>query len=373
MDEHAARDGYALGALARSTARGSFDSTGYTSLVLDRLVRKACEVLGAEGAAIAVHDRSDPRALVVAAACGIDEDVIGRRIAADEGIIGRAIAGGEPLLLGPEATAAILGVGEDGSEPSSAAVAPIAWGGGVRGAVSATSSGSRMRLDGECLNRLCELAEQAAAALEHTEWREELTTTVQARVESLAAALELRSRHTVRHSDDVVELVGQVGEAFGLEPAALIELGFAARLHDVGKIRMPDAILNKRGPLDWRERAIMRRHPAWGADLLARTPGLEVVATIVRFHHERWDGRGYPSRLSGERIPLASRIVTACDAYSAMTATRPYRMGMSPEAAVEELRAGAGSQFDPAVVDALIGALDGGLLASLERAHVGAA
>jgi HD-GYP domain-containing protein (c-di-GMP phosphodiesterase class II) len=143
-----------------------------------------------------------------------------------------------------------------------------------------------------------------------------------------------------------------VGELLSLDAAALVELEFAARLHDVGKIRVPDAVLNKPGPLNPQEREIMRCHSAWGAETLSGIPGLEVVATVVRFHHERWDGSGYPDRIAGFRIPLASRIIAVCDAFGAMTCDRPYRRGMPVEAAVAELRAGAGSQFDPAVVDA---------------------
>jgi HD-GYP domain-containing protein (c-di-GMP phosphodiesterase class II) len=96
----------------------------------------------------------------------------------------------------------------------------------------------------------------------------------------------------------------------------------------------------------------MRCHPAWGAETLSDVRGLEVVATIVRYHHERWDGRGYPDGLRGACIPLASRVISVCDAFGAMTCTRPYRDGMPPAHAVAELRAGAGTQFDPAVVDA---------------------
>jgi HD-GYP domain-containing protein (c-di-GMP phosphodiesterase class II) len=143
-----------------------------------------------------------------------------------------------------------------------------------------------------------------------------------------------------------------VGEMLQLDRAALLELEFAARLHDVGKIRVPDDVLNKPGPLDPGEREIMHCHAAWGSETLSGVPGLEVVATVVRFHHERWDGRGYPDGLTGACIPLASRVIAVCDAFSAMTCDRPYRQAMDPAEALDELRSGAGTQFDPAVVDA---------------------
>jgi HD-GYP domain-containing protein (c-di-GMP phosphodiesterase class II) len=143
----------------------------------------------------------------------------------------------------------------------------------------------------------------------------------------------------------------------GLAQDQIGELEVAARLHDVGKIGVPDAVLRKQGPLEGGEWEIMRQHPAWGADMLSRVPGLKRVSRIVRHAHERWDGDGYPDRLRRDDIPLASRIIFACDAYNAMTSDRPYRDALRPWIAVSELREGAGGQFDPDVVDALVGAL----------------
>ena len=143
----------------------------------------------------------------------------------------------------------------------------------------------------------------------------------------------------------------------GLPREQLGELQFAARLHDVGKIAVPDAVLRKEGPLEGAEWEIMRQHPAWGADMLCRVPGLKHVSRIVRHAHERWDGDGYPDRLRNDDIPLASRIIFACDAYNAMTSDRPYRNALRPWIAVSELRDGAGGQFDPEVVDALVSSL----------------
>jgi polar amino acid transport system substrate-binding protein len=136
----------------------------------------------------------------------------------------------------------------------------------------------------------------------------------------------------------------------GLDRAELAELEVAALLHDIGKILVPDSILKKPGRLTPDEYAQMTIHPARGAEILARVPGLEVVATIVRYHHERWDGSGYPDGLSGERIPLASRIISVCDSFNAMTSDRPYRRAMSADDALTELHINAGWQFDPAVV-----------------------
>src|SRR3712207_4664311 len=166
--------------------------------------------------------------------------------------------------------------------------------------------------------------------------------------------MDMRDQRTAEHSEDVVGLARKVGELMGLEADALLELEFAARLHDVGKIQVPDAVLNKPGPLEPHENEVIRCHATWGSETLARVPGLEAVATIVRFHHERWDGAGYPDGLSGGRIPLASRIIAVCDAYGAMTCDRPYRSSLGSDEAVDEIRAGSGSQFDPAVVEVFV-------------------
>jgi HD-GYP domain-containing protein (c-di-GMP phosphodiesterase class II) len=148
----------------------------------------------------------------------------------------------------------------------------------------------------------------------------------------------------------VVDLACEIGRTAGFSRAALAELGVAALLHDVGKMRVPDTILNKPGKLTPGEREVIAQHPILGAEALTRVAGLEVVATLVRYHHERWDGSGYPDGLSGERIPRASRIISACNAYSAMVSDRPYRNAMTHAQALAELRSGAGGQFDAEVV-----------------------
>jgi HD-GYP domain-containing protein (c-di-GMP phosphodiesterase class II) len=125
-------------------------------------------------------------------------------------------------------------------------------------------------------------------------------------------------------------------------------------LHDVGKIGIPDAILNKAGPLNPMELMQMRQHPALGDHITKTVDSLRDIAPIVRGHHERWDGLGYPDRLQGERIPLEARIVTAVDCYDAMTTDRVYRPGRSVQAAADELLRHRGTQFDPQVVDALV-------------------
>jgi HD-GYP domain-containing protein (c-di-GMP phosphodiesterase class II) len=174
----------------------------------------------------------------------------------------------------------------------------------------------------------------------------------------LGDVVEADDEYTGIHSHDVVELTLKVADELGLSARERRDAEFAALLHDVGKVRVPNSIINKAGPLDDDERAVMERHTIEGERLLLRVGGLlGEIGRVVRSCHERWDGKGYPDGLAGEQIPLIARIVSCCDAYNAMTSDRSYRKALAVEVAVEELRTCSGTQFDPQVVDALVTAL----------------
>lgn len=174
----------------------------------------------------------------------------------------------------------------------------------------------------------------------------------------LGDMIEADDAYTGEHSRDVVELVLAVSARLGLDSDAQRMAEFTALLHDVGKLRIPAEVINKPGPLDEEERALMNTHTILGQEMLERAGGLlGEVGPFVRSCHEHWDGNGYPDRLAGEQIPLVARIVCACDAWSAMTTDRSYRSALSREAATAELQKCAGTQFDPDVVDALVAVL----------------
>ncbi|HYI20927.1 MAG TPA: diguanylate cyclase [Solirubrobacteraceae bacterium] len=175
-----------------------------------------------------------------------------------------------------------------------------------------------------------------------------------AAVHALVAAIESRDSYSFDHSELVVRLATGVALLLGLPADAVERVGHGALLHDVGKLAIPPAILHKEGELDDQEWSVMVEHPVLGERILRRIPELAPLAPIVRHEHEHWDGSGYPDGLAGTQIPIGSRIVLACDAYAAMTNSRPYRAALTAEDAVEELRGAAGSQFDPQVVEALL-------------------
>jgi HD-GYP domain-containing protein (c-di-GMP phosphodiesterase class II) len=167
--------------------------------------------------------------------------------------------------------------------------------------------------------------------------------------------LESDDEYTGHHTEDVVDLSVRVADRMGVSEEVRRETELGALLHDIGKIHIPDAIINKPGPLDDAEWAIMKTHTIEGQQMLDQVGGLlTTVGLVVRASHERFDGGGYPDGLAGEAIPLAARIVAACDSFNAMTTTRSYRKALPVSHAVEELRRCSGTQFDPAVVDALL-------------------
>jgi hypothetical protein len=308
--------------------------------MLDQVASLACRVMAVEEAAVLLRGRGHSGALVPVAWHGGSElgRPDGRRDG--DGAIKRALAGG-------------LVVAEKAWGRRMRAAAPLIVGGEVRGVLAVLGAASTPSLDSGQLEMLGELAQLASASLEERDQRARAEAILEAGVDVLARAVDIRDDYTGRHSSHVGALARRVGERIGMPGAQLAVLECAARLHDVGKLGVPDAILQKPGPLDEQEWAVMRRHPEWGAEMVERVPGLEELARLVRAHHERWDGSGYPLGLEGEAIPLASRVISVCDAFEAMVSRRPYRAPLSIDSALRELLAGAGSQFDPQVVAAV--------------------
>ncbi|MDX6536075.1 MAG: hypothetical protein QOD37_416 [Gaiellales bacterium] len=196
------------------------------------------------------------------------------------------------------------------------------------------------------------MALQAALALDGQRIAGELEASFLATIDALVRALEAQDMYTSGHALSIADLARRVGRVLGLDAAALRDVEHAAVLHDIGKIGIPSELLRKQGPLSSGEREHMRSHPEIGARILEPVERLRQLAPLVRFSHECWDGSGYPDGLAGEQIPLGARIISVCDAFDAMVSDRPYRGGRSTAEALGELRTHAGTQFDPAVVEA---------------------
>ena len=178
-------------------------------------------------------------------------------------------------------------------------------------------------------------------------------------IESLNATVDAKDPYTAGHSARVQRIAVAVAEELSLSATSLDAVRFGGLFHDIGKIAVPDSVLTKPGALDEEEFAIVKRHPADGAEIVSHFSRLREAVPLIRHHHERWDGKGYPDRLAGDEIPLEACVVGLADAWDAMTTDRPYRTALPVDQAAAEVRRCRGTQFAPAVVDAFFAALRG--------------
>lgn len=208
--------------------------------------------------------------------------------------------------------------------------------------------------DDQDLRVMGTVAELMGSALGSAALYERLERAYLGTAEALSAALEAKDSYTASHSHGIVSRAEAVGRLMELEEAELRRIRLGAAFHDIGKLGIPEATLNKRGALTDEERELLQQHTVIGERILAPVEFLADVLPLVRHAHERFDGYGYPDGLAGEAIPLGARIIFACDAWDAMTTDRPYRKAMSAADAAKEMHRGAGSQFDPEVVEAVM-------------------
>ncbi len=260
----------------------------------------------------------------------------------------------EPYTVDPADYAAIASVPE-GTE-GRFAIAPFVVDG--RWGVVAAAIAAKSSHDDRELELLASIARQTRLALQTAASYESLERTFLSTVAALANALEANDEYTSTHARWITDLALRVGAELGLEAHELKRLELGALFHDIGKIGIPARILAKAGPLTSEERALVETHPILGERILAPIEQLGEVRLIVRCAHEHYDGTGYPDHLTGEQIPLESRIVLACDAFHAMTTDRPYRKSLGLDEAKRRLVEASGTQFDPQVVDALLRVLE---------------
>jgi GAF domain-containing protein len=328
---------------------------------LDRIVRATIDQvhagMGADASAIA-RLCPDGAHELVAGAGNLDDPSVRRYMPpAGRGLISRALRENHPVLA-PDVRR------EPDYHPTPVTDStrceldvPVVVNGRAWGAISVQSE-SVDAFDEEDVRLLSAVADQLAAALRSATLYEQLERAYLGTAEALSAALEAKDSYTAEHSRSLVRRAEAVGRLLGMPEHELRMLRYGAAFHDIGKLAVPEAILNKPGPLDDEEFALVRRHTVIGEQILAPIEFLADVLPLVRGAHERWDGAGYPDGLAGEEIPLGARIVFACDTYDAMTTDRPYRAGLPAEEARAELRRVAGSQLDPRVVDTLLAVLD---------------
>jgi putative nucleotidyltransferase with HDIG domain len=207
------------------------------------------------------------------------------------------------------------------------------------------------------LTTLSLFASKAAMSIENSKLYKDLEEAYFDTVEALANAIEARDRYTAGHTNRVWKITEEIAKTIGWTETKVKELRMGAILHDVGKIGVPDAILNKCGPLTREEHDIMKTHPELGVRMIEKVNFLKPALPYILFHHERWDGNGYPQGLKGEDIPIEGRLLAVVDTFDAITSNRPYRKGRSTEEAIDEIRRNSSTQFDPSIVDAFIKAI----------------
>ena len=202
--------------------------------------------------------------------------------------------------------------------------------------------------------KLSYLLQRIVERMENVVLYEGLYENILSTLDSMAKILDARDPHTSRHSTRVTELSMRIGKTLGLSDEDLDVLKVSASLHDIGKVGVPDKILLKKGKLTVEEMDIIKKHPDIGFDILSSIIPMKKDAEIIRHHHERYDGKGYPMGLKGEDIPFLSRIITLADAFDAMTSDRPYRKALPYSVALQEIKRCRGTQFDPGIVDVFI-------------------
>jgi putative nucleotidyltransferase with HDIG domain len=258
------------------------------------------------------------------------------------------LAQGRPLVLNPSDQA---GSSADSVTGAAAVIGvPVASVDGVLGVVVVADDAPERHFGSEDVRLLATIANQGATAVANAERYATLQDAYVSTVRSLAAAIDAKDAYTRGHSDRVAEFAALVADRIGLSGDECLALELASYLHDVGKIGVSERVLHKPGRLDDAEFAEISAHPTIGATILEPVEFPWEITPIVRHHHERWDGAGYPSGLAGEAIPLLARILTVADSHEAMVSDRPYRKGMPQADALAELRRCAGTQFDARIV-----------------------
>jgi response regulator RpfG family c-di-GMP phosphodiesterase len=324
--------------------------------VVDRALRHALALSGGEtGSVMLVGDRGSR--MQIAKAHGLPDDVVARTLVAEgEGIAGWVLASGRPLVVedlehkGPQSRRhGVL----------SAVSVPISDDEGVLGVLNVGSRRFHARFSRSHVRALEAVGRITATALRNARAATTAQDLFYDTLKALALALETRDPYSRGGTARVVDLSASLGTSLGLDEDDAHALRLAALLHDIGMSAAGEAVAVTNRPLTTVEWGMLKLHPRIAAEILGQAPTLQEVIPVVFHHHEHYDGRGYSSGVAGEDIPLGARILAVADAYVAMTSHRPYRFAMPAAKALAEIRDHSGTQFDPKVVDALIGILDG--------------
>jgi len=322
--------------------------------LLHLVLRQSLDLMGAETGSIMLIEPNGVE-LAIRAAEGLDpETVKNTLVKLGEGISGYVAASGKPLMIQDGVRKARAPGGKDVKD---ALCVPLIANEKVIGVFNANNKRDA-KFDRHDLRFFTTLAGQIAASISNAALVENIREAYFNTIKVLAAAIDAKDRYTAGHSERVAKYTVTIARQLGLSPEDLTRIEAAAYLHDIGKIGVPDSVLNKDGPLTNEEHELIKQHPLKAAEILGliNFPWGNVIPG-VRGHHERYDGLGYPDGLAGESIPRDARIIAVADAFDAMTSDRPYRKGLDRNTAITELVSGRQKQFDSEAVDAFIPAL----------------
>ena len=336
-------------ATVATSLRAAEDRSEMVSMILDQVE----SLLKAKGVALAMYDEAAGD-VVFESARGEWTEVIGRRTSVTEGLTGQVFETGAIYVNNDVQEAEKLLWPSVLSRTPAIAGVPLIVGKVTIGVLWMGRSGQISQDDTVVLTAIGEMIASALRRLTLNDALQrshhELTEAYDGTLEGWARALELRDNDTEGHTRRVADMTAQLGRTVGCNHEETIQLRRGALLHDIGKMAIPDRILNKPGPLDDEEWKIMRRHPEYAFDMLSRVAYLRPALDVPYCHHEKWDGSGYPRGLASEEIPFAARIFAVIDVWDALRSDRPYRKAWSTEKAFRHLRKEAGHHFDPRVV-----------------------
>jgi HD-GYP domain-containing protein (c-di-GMP phosphodiesterase class II) len=310
--------------------------------VLNQLLDETLYLLEAEQASVMLLE-PDLQTLTIKMARGLPDEVVKQtRVKLGERISGKVAALRKPMLYAGSA------------QEASALCVPLLKDDQVLGVLNVRHKRHKGDFNMDELLLAARFANVAALSISKAGLHQELRDLFTHSIKALANAIDARDPYTSGHSERVTRFSVAIAERLGFAGESLEDLRYASLLHDIGKIQIRDHILHKPGKLTDEEFAEMKRHPEYGVDIMRPVRAFERILPYMLYHHERFDGRGYPTGLSGSDIPLQARIMCVADCFDAMTSDRPYRRGMPPAEAAEELRRFRGTQFDPQVVDVFL-------------------
>jgi len=320
--------------------------------VLSSAFNSAVKILNAETGSLMLFDPEE-EVLTIKKSYGLNEEIIRKtRVKKGETIVGLVAQSGKPLIIHGRADISIKG--RKKYEKVNSICVPLKTRKGVIGVVNLNRKEDANPFTEDNLKLLFTMANDVAFAIENATLYQNLHESYLSIIRALVSALELKDSHTRGHSESVTRYAVALAKKLKLFPQEIESIEVAAILHDVGKIGVQESILNKPGKLNNEEWKEMKQHPEFSYKILKEVNFPWEIKPVIYAHHERYNGKGYPARLKGEKIPLGARILAVADTFAAMTSDRAYRKGLSKEMAIEELKRVAGTQLDPELVKVFV-------------------